>query len=131
MPMKQTGQKVYRSMQGKQVDMDMLRKKNELTPAVTGGTARVNARGDELGTGGKIIRKREDTMRDNYNNQPNTVPDEDTLRTAKVIEEDEWEEPVPVVTPKKPTSRKKTTKTTKAVDTKWTEDDDGNFTQAE
>ena len=43
MPMKQTGRKVYKSMQGKQIDMDLLRKKNELTPAV--GNASVNARG--------------------------------------------------------------------------------------
>ena len=39
-------------MQGKTVDMDLLRQKNELTPAV--GNAKVNARGDELGSGGKI-----------------------------------------------------------------------------
>jgi hypothetical protein len=129
MPMKQTGRKVHRSMQGKQVDMDMLRKKNELTPAVTGGTARVNARGDELGAGGKIIRKREDVMRDNYNNQVNTVPDEVTPRTAKVVEEDDWVEPAPVVAPKKTTTRKKTA--AKAVAPTWTEDDDGNFTQAD
>lgn len=43
-------------MQGKQVDMDMLRQRNELAVAV--GNARVNARGDELGPGGKIIRKK-------------------------------------------------------------------------
>ena len=42
------------------VDMDLLRQRNELTPAV--GNARVNARGDELGPGGKIIRKREDVL---------------------------------------------------------------------
>lgn len=115
-------------MQGKQVDMDMLRKKNELTPAVTGGTARVNARGDELGAGGKIVRKREDVMRDNYNNQQNTVPDEVIPRAAKVVEEDEWEEPAPVAAPKKTATRKKTAS---KADEKWVEDDDGNFTQAE
>ena len=43
-------------MQGKTVDMDLLRQKNELTPAV--GNAKVNARGDELGSGGKIKNKR-------------------------------------------------------------------------
>ena len=53
MPMKQTGRKVYKSMQGKTVDMDLLRQRNELTPAV--GNAKINARGDELGPGGKII----------------------------------------------------------------------------
>ena len=53
MAVKQTGRKQYRTMQGKPIDMDLLRQRNELTPAV--GNARVNARGDELGPGGKII----------------------------------------------------------------------------
>ena len=51
-------------MRGKQVDMDLLRKRNELTPAV--GNARVNARGDELGPGGQIIKKREDVVAEHY-----------------------------------------------------------------
>ncbi len=62
MPMKQTGRKVYKTMQGRQVDMDLLRQKNELTPAV--GNAKVNARGDELGPGGKIIKTREQVLAD-------------------------------------------------------------------
>ena len=73
MPMKQTGRKQYRSMQGKTVDMDLLRQKNELTPAV--GNAKVNARGDELGPGGKIIRTREQVLKDYYDSNPG-VPDE-------------------------------------------------------
>ena len=68
MPMKQTGRKLHRSANGKIVDMDLLRQKNELTPAV--GNARVNARGDELGPGGKIIRKREDIMKEYYASNP-------------------------------------------------------------
>lgn len=51
-------------MRGKTVDMDLLRKRNELTPAV--GNARVNARGDELGPGGQIVRKREDIVQEHY-----------------------------------------------------------------
>ena len=51
-------------MRGKVVDMDLLRKRNELTPAV--GNARVNARGDELGPGGQIIKKREDIVQAHY-----------------------------------------------------------------
>ena len=64
MAMKPTPKKTYRSANGKMVDMDILRQRNELTPAV--GNARVNARGDELGPGGKIIRKREDILKDFY-----------------------------------------------------------------
>jgi hypothetical protein len=64
MAMKEPGRKVYRSMQGKEIDLDKLRNKNETTLAV--GNARVNARGDEIGPGGKIIRKREEIMNDYY-----------------------------------------------------------------
>jgi hypothetical protein len=68
MPMKQTGRKVYKSMQGKQVDMDLLRQKNELTPAV--GNAKVNARGDELGPGGTIVKTREQILADYQKEHP-------------------------------------------------------------
>ena len=64
MAMKQPGRIVHRSANGKAVDMDMLRQRNELTPAV--GNARVNARGDQLGAGGRIVRKKEDLLKDYY-----------------------------------------------------------------
>ena len=41
--------------------------RNELTPV---GNAPVNARGDELGPGGKIIKKRDDVIRDYYEEHP-------------------------------------------------------------
>ena len=62
--MKPAQKKVYTTANGRVVDMDLLRQKHELTPAV--GNARVNARGDELGAGGQIIRKREDILSDFY-----------------------------------------------------------------
>ena len=74
MAVKQSGRKTYKTMQGKQVDMDLLRQRNELTPAV--GNARVNARGDELGPGGKIIKKREDVLGEYYRDHPKAVPNE-------------------------------------------------------
>ena len=74
MAMKLSGRKQYTSMQGKMVDMDLLRQRNELTPAV--GNARVNARGDELGPGGKIIKKREDVLGEYYRDHPQAVPNE-------------------------------------------------------
>ena len=46
MAVKQTGRKIYKTMTGKTVDMDLLRQRNELTPAV--GNAKVNARGDHV-----------------------------------------------------------------------------------
>lgn len=65
--------KTYRTMQGKEIDMDALLQRNELMPAV--GNARVNARGDELGPGGKIIKKREEVIAAYYENNPNAYPD--------------------------------------------------------
>jgi hypothetical protein len=64
MPQKPPAKKIYRSANGKVVDMDLLRQRNELTPAV--GNVRVNARGDELGPGGKIVRTREQLLQDFY-----------------------------------------------------------------
>jgi hypothetical protein len=62
--MKEIAKKAYKSMQGTEVDMEKLRNQNELALAV--GNARVNARGDEIGPGGKIIRKREEVMQEYY-----------------------------------------------------------------
>jgi hypothetical protein len=59
MAMKQPQRKTYRTMQGKEIDLDKLRIKNEMTLAV--GNAKMNARGDEIGPGGKIVKKREES----------------------------------------------------------------------
>ena len=83
MPMKQTGRTIYKTMQGKQIDMDLLRQRNELTPAV--GNAKVNARGDELGPGGKIIRKKEDVLREYYENS-SSMPEEVAVRRDQKVE---------------------------------------------
>ncbi len=69
MAMKEQQRKIYRSANGKEVDLEKLRNQNELTLAV--GNARVNARGDEIGPGGKIVRKREDIMSEYYKGKPN------------------------------------------------------------
>ena len=99
MAVKQTGRKQHVSMQGKNIDMDLLRQKNELTPAV--GNVRVNARGDELGPGGKIVRKREEVMADYYRDHPQAVPDEVPGRGVNVVEKEE------TVVPKKATTKAK------------------------
>ena len=71
--------RTYRTMQGRAIDMDKLRSQNELTPAV--GNMKVNARGDEIGPGGKILRTREQIMSKYYENNPNATPDADTPTT--------------------------------------------------
>lgn len=63
----------YKTMQGREVDMEKLMRQHELMPAV--GNARVNARGDELGPGGKIIKKREDVLAEYYENNPKAKPE--------------------------------------------------------
>ena len=95
--MKQTGRKLHKSANGKIVDMDLLRQKNELTPAV--GNARVNARGDELGPGGQIIRKREDIMKEYYASNPGVKEESPVNQMDKDLTDD------------------------------WVEDEDGNFVQ--
>ena len=73
MALKGNTRKTYRTMRGKAIDMDLLQQRNELTPAV--GNARVNARGDELGPGGKIIRKKEQVIKDYYKAEERKQPE--------------------------------------------------------
>ena len=60
--------RIYKTMQGREIDMDSLLAKNETMPAV--GNVRMNARGDELGAGGKIIRTREEVVSEYYEDNP-------------------------------------------------------------
>lgn len=64
----------YSSMRGKEVDMEKLGLVHETVPAV--GNMKVNARGDELGPGGKIIRTKEEILRDYYANNPRAIEEE-------------------------------------------------------
>ena len=118
-------------MRGKMVDMDQLEQRNELTPAV--GNARVNARGDELGPGGKVVRKREDLMREYYETT-NKVPDEPMPGTEAKV--DEAPAPKVVKTTKTKAQQKVEEKGIQedpkmaaefGDDDEWVEDADGNF----
>lgn len=60
--------KTYTSARGKVVDMEKLAMKHESTLAV--GNIRTNARGDELGPGGKILRTREQVLEEYYAEHP-------------------------------------------------------------
>lgn len=73
--------RTYTSMQGKPIDMEKLTLKNELTPAI--GNMKVNARGDELGAGGQIVRTREQILQDYYKNNPRAIRDEIATRGSK------------------------------------------------
>lgn len=71
MAMKPQSKKVYKTMQGKEIDIDKLRQRNETTLAV--GNAKVNARGDVLGPGGQIIKKAEEIASEYYTGRPNNA----------------------------------------------------------
>jgi len=131
MALKGNARKPYKTMRGKLVDMDLLQQRNELTPAV--GNARVNARGDELGPGGKIIRKKEDVLREYYETT-NKVPDEPMPKRQEVAEEE------PVVETKAKTKTRAQQKAEQPIaeatakeaeefgdDVEWVEDENGNF----
>ena len=130
-----TMRKQHTSMRGKKVDMDLLRKRNELTPAV--GNAKVNARGDELGAGGQIIKKREEIIKEYYN-QAGAVRGDSGRAKPKAADE--------VIAAEQTETKTKTTRSTKKTATKteltpeekamfeeaeaedeWIEDDSGNF----
>ena len=66
--------KLYTSLQGKQIDMEKLSLKHETTPAV--GNVKMNARGDELGEGGKIVKTREQILSEYYEKNPRAVKEE-------------------------------------------------------
>ena len=90
---------MHRTMQGKMIDMEKLMSQNELMPAI--GNVRVNARGDELGPGGKIIKKREDIMAEYYDTNPKAFSDTPKPVQAKVPQEPiEKVKPEPVLTKK-------------------------------
>ena len=121
--------KQHRSMRGKAVDMDLLRKRNELTPAV--GNARVNARGDELGPGGQIIKKREEIVGEHY-----AVANASQQRAAATSAIDEVEEVVveaPVKTATRTTKKSASPAEVAAEEAaldeteEWIEDENGNF----
>ena len=109
---RQKGRRIYKTAQGKQIDLDLLIQRNELTPAV--GNVRVNARGDELGPGGKIVKKRENVMQDYYN-QTQKIVDEVSVSEREAKELAEYDEdPVPEKTPSQQLDE-------------WIEDENGDF----
>ena len=69
--------KTYRTANGKQVDIETLSLQNETIIAV--GNMSVNARGDQLGEGGKIVRTREEVMKEHYAVTNSIVPNDDAM----------------------------------------------------
>jgi len=107
---------LHKTMRGRTVNMDLLRKKNELTPAM--GNARTNARGDLLGPAGKIIKKREDLVKEHYAktapNEKGTVTSSKKEVSAKDIQEELTDAELEMLAED---------------EEEWLEDEDGNFTK--
>ena len=70
-----------KSMRGKEIDMEKLNLKNETLPAV--GNMKVNARGDEIGKGGKVVRTREEILKDYYDKNHRAIEEEVVNRSKK------------------------------------------------
>lgn len=73
--------KSYTSMRGKQVDMERMSLRFEKTPAV--GNMKVNARGDQLGEGGKVVKTKEQLLQEFYAENPNALREETDTSTDK------------------------------------------------
>jgi len=65
--------RMYRTMQGRMVDIEKLRTANESVQAV--GNMNVNARGDVLGPGGTIVNTKENVIKKYYEQPKGMVSD--------------------------------------------------------
>lgn len=61
----------YKTANGKNLDFDRLRIQNEKAVAI--GNMKVNARGDLIDSTGKIIKTRNELMKDHYNSRKKDV----------------------------------------------------------
>jgi hypothetical protein len=77
---------VYRSANGRQIDVDGIRLANESVIAL--GNLKVNARGDELGPGGRVVRTRDQVMKEYYAlNTPTAMDDNVVLPHQQPVAE--------------------------------------------
>ena len=77
---RQIQKRMYRTMQGRLVDIEKLRMSNESVQAV--GNMNVNARGDIVGAGGKIVTTKEQIMKQYYET-PKGRASEDTTASVQ------------------------------------------------
>ena len=137
-----------KSMRGVEVDLAKLMARQEKN--ITVGNTNSNARGDQLGRGGRIVKSADELAREHYNrNDPKAVVHggikaDEEIPNVQVQEvekpKDDWVEPTPKPTPAavpQPTPAEATPEPPKPVptpkpapsqeDDPWVEDKDGNF----
>lgn len=95
--------RMYRTMQGRMVDIEKLRAANETVQAI--GNMNVNARGDQIGPGGQVVTPKDKVIQ-NYYEAPKGVVDDTPARnkptpTAPVVEQHTQPQPK-VMTPTPP-----------------------------
>ena len=73
--------KMYRTMQGRMVDIEKIRGANENVQAV--GNMKVNARGDVLGPGGTIVKPKEKVMKEYYETPKGRAQDNPRVKTPR------------------------------------------------
>lgn len=116
--------KERKSMRGVSVDFGKLLAQNEKN--ITVGNTRSNARGDQLGRAGRVVKSADQIAREHYNrNNPNAVkqasiklddsPKEETTQEKPIV--DDWEEPVV----------EETKQEEPVEEDEWVEDAEGNF----
>lgn len=87
--------RVYTTANGKRINIDAIIAQNESAIAV--GNMKVNARGDQLGPGGKIETTRDKVMQDHYKlNTPIAVDSQPQPKKRETRKDlvDDWVEPV-------------------------------------
>ena len=102
-----TRKRMYRTMQGRMVDIEKLRAANESVRAI--GNMNVNARGDILGPSGQVAVPKEKVIAKYYEQPKGRVDDTQTRRPARRIVQSN---PVQKMTPvaSKPTPQPKASK---------------------
>ena len=102
--------KMYKSMQGRMIDIEKLRAANESVQAV--GNMKVNARGDVLGAGGKIVTPKETVIRKYYEQPKGMVSDTPTRPRPMPAPKQPVKQAVEKATPKKVVAPKAKPKST-------------------
>tara|TARA_E500000075_G_scaffold96121_1_gene87616 strand:+ start:786 stop:1172 length:387 start_codon:yes stop_codon:yes gene_type:complete len=90
--------KMYRTMQGRMIDIERLRAANESVQAV--GNMNVNARGDVLGPGGNVVTSKETVIQKYYEQPKGMVSDTPNKGKAMPAPQPKAVESKKVATPK-------------------------------
>lgn len=127
----------HRSNRGVPLDLGKLMAQQEKN--ITVGNVKTNARGDQLGRGGRVVKSADQIAREHYANNPprevkRTTIKTDTADVKKAVSkplEDDWAEPAPKADPI--VSKKEEPEVDPNFNTDadpWIEDADGNFVRA-